>query len=160
MPVGRIDLHLRYDPQILSIPNHWHQQNPHTAFTETLTTANKLHYTHPFSYFLHLLAFLNLMFIYVSASGLGCSMWDLVPWPGLNPGPLHWKHGVTATGPPGKSHRLLASTKTYLSPEDSAPLQCSPIEVVSPPPPNLRALRWSKLHFQLFFIHPSKPYLV
>ena len=23
---------------------------------------------------------------------------------GSNPGPLHWEHGVLATGPPGKSH--------------------------------------------------------
>ena len=30
-------------------------------------------------------------------------MWDLVPWPGIEPGPLHWQHGVLATGPPGKS---------------------------------------------------------
>ena len=59
-------------------------------------------------------------FIYLAASGLNCfhvacgifscgmrtlssSMWDLVPWPGIEPGPLHWKHGVLATGPPGKS---------------------------------------------------------
>lgn len=27
----------------------------------------------------------------------------LVPWPGLNSCPLHWKHGVLATRPPGKS---------------------------------------------------------
>ena len=27
----------------------------------------------------------------------------LVPWPGLNPGTLHWEHGVLATGSPGKS---------------------------------------------------------
>ena len=32
-----------------------------------------------------------------------CGPWDLVPWPGLNPGPLPWEHGVLATGPPGKS---------------------------------------------------------
>ena len=31
------------------------------------------------------------------------SMWDLVPWPGIKPGPLHWEHRVLATGPPGKS---------------------------------------------------------
>ena len=27
----------------------------------------------------------------------------LVPWPGTEPVPLHWKLGVLATGPPGKS---------------------------------------------------------
>ena len=32
-----------------------------------------------------------------------CGMWDLVPWPGIEPGPLHWEHGVLTTGPPGKS---------------------------------------------------------
>ena len=31
------------------------------------------------------------------------SMWNLVPWPGIEPRPLHWEHGVLATGPPGKS---------------------------------------------------------
>ena len=30
-------------------------------------------------------------------------MWDLVPPPGTEPGPLHWEHGVLPTGPPGKS---------------------------------------------------------
>ena len=32
-----------------------------------------------------------------------CSMWDLVPWPGFNPGPLHWECGVLASEPPAKS---------------------------------------------------------
>ena len=34
-------------------------------------------------------------------------MWDLVPWPGTEPGPPHWEHTVLATGPPGKSPRHL-----------------------------------------------------
>ena len=34
---------------------------------------------------------------------LSFSMWDLVPWPGIKPWPLHRGHGVLATGPPGKS---------------------------------------------------------
>ena len=38
-----------------------------------------------------------------SMQTLSCSMWDLVPWPGIEPGPLHWECGVLATGPPGKS---------------------------------------------------------
>ena len=25
--------------------------------------------------------------IYLAVSGLSCSMWDLVPWPGIEPGP-------------------------------------------------------------------------
>ena len=54
-------------------------------------------------------SFFKKIFIYLAAPGLGanglfnCSMWDLVPWPGINPGPLHWEHVVLATGPPGKS---------------------------------------------------------
>ena len=38
---------------------------------------------------------------------LSCSMWDLVPWPGVEPRPLHWECGVLATGPPGKSLSVL-----------------------------------------------------
>ena len=37
---------------------------------------------------------------------LGCSMWDIVPWPG-NLGPLHWEHGVLATGAPGSPHAYI-----------------------------------------------------
>ena len=29
-------------------------------------------------------------------------MQDLVPGPGIKPGPLHWEHGALPTGPPGK----------------------------------------------------------
>ena len=43
------------------------------------------------------------LFIYLAVPGLSCSMWDLVCWPGIKPGPLHWETGVLATGPPGKS---------------------------------------------------------
>ena len=31
-----------------------------------------------------------------------CNTWDLFPWPGIDPSPLHWEHGVLATGPPEK----------------------------------------------------------
>ena len=31
-----------------------------------------------------------------------CGMWDLVLWPGFEPAPLHWGHGVLHTGLPGK----------------------------------------------------------
>ena len=37
---------------------------------------------------------------------LSCSVWDLVPDLGWNLGPLHWQHGILATGPPGKPRRL------------------------------------------------------
>ena len=32
----------------------------------------------------------------------------IFPDQGSNPCPLHWKHGVLTTGPPGKSHTLLS----------------------------------------------------
>ena len=38
-----------------------------------------------------------------STQTLSCSMWDLVPWLGLNPGLLHWECRVLATAPPEKS---------------------------------------------------------
>lgn len=38
-----------------------------------------------------------------SIQTLTCSMWDLVPWAGNEPGPLHWKGWLLATGPPGMS---------------------------------------------------------
>ena len=37
---------------------------------------------------------------------LSYSMWGLVPRPELNLGPLHWEHGVLATGPLGKSPQI------------------------------------------------------
>ena len=40
----------------------------------------------------------------VAALGIfSCNTWDLVPWPKIEPWPLHWELGVLATGPPGKS---------------------------------------------------------
>ena len=34
---------------------------------------------------------------------VSCGMWDLVPWPGTEPGSLRWDLTVLTTGPPGKS---------------------------------------------------------
>ena len=46
--------------------------------------------------------FIGLCWVFVVAQGiLSWGMWDLGPWPGMNPGPLHWECGVLATGPPG-----------------------------------------------------------
>ena len=43
-------------------------------------------------------------FTFFAACGLfSGGMWDVVPWPGIEPTPLHWEHGVLAPGPPGKS---------------------------------------------------------
>ena len=43
------------------------------------------------------------LFFFSSFLVLQCNTWDLVPWPGIDPSPLHWEHGVLATGSPGKS---------------------------------------------------------
>ena len=43
------------------------------------------------------------LFTYWAAPGHSCSMWNLVPWPVLEPRTPAWEHGVLATGPPGKS---------------------------------------------------------
>ena len=53
----------------------------------------------------HPVFFLLFIFIYVAAPGLSCSMWDLVPWPGIETGPL-------ALGEQGLSHR---TTREVLS---------------------------------------------
>ena len=29
-------------------------------------------------------------------------IWDLIPWAEIEPGPVHWEHGVLAIWPPGK----------------------------------------------------------
>ena len=42
---------------------------------------------------------------------LSCGMWDLIPWPGIEPGPLRalgvWERGILATGSTGQSHHSL-----------------------------------------------------
>ena len=49
--------------------------------------------------------FFVVLFSYLAMPGLNwdlsCSMWDLVPWPQIEP--EHWDHRVLVTGPPGKS---------------------------------------------------------
>ena len=37
---------------------------------------------------------------------LSCGKWDLVPWQGIKPGPLHSECRVLTTGPLGKSQRV------------------------------------------------------
>ena len=39
-----------------------------------------------------------------------CTTWDLLPWREIEPGPLHWEHGVLATGPPEKSPYVIFFT--------------------------------------------------
>ena len=44
----------------------------------------------------------------VAACGLlVAAMWDLVPCPGMEPGPLSWEGRVLATGPPEKSPQVV-----------------------------------------------------
>ena len=38
------------------------------------------------------------LFLNLAALGLSYSMQDLLPWPGIEPGPLHWEHRVLSTG--------------------------------------------------------------
>ena len=51
----------------------------------------------------------------VAACELTCSMWDLVPRPGIESCPLHWELGVLATGPPGNvlSHIFAAHSSVH-----------------------------------------------
>ena len=35
----------------------------------------------------HIAVLFPVLFIYLAALGLSCSMWDLAPWPGIEPGP-------------------------------------------------------------------------
>ena len=42
------------------------------------------------------------LFVYIATPGLSCSMWNLVPWPGIEPYIPDWELGVLATEPPEK----------------------------------------------------------
>ena len=46
---------------------------------------------------------------------LSCGIWNLVPWPGIKPGLLHWEYGVLATGPLGKSPKTSYFNQWILS---------------------------------------------
>ena len=50
----------------------------------------------------------------IAAHRLSCDMWDLVPWPGIEPRPLHWEHRVLSTRPPGQSQGSLIWNKIML----------------------------------------------
>ena len=51
----------------------------------------------------YLFTWLHQVLVVCGIQALSWGMWNLVPWPGIEPGPLHWKQGVLAMGPPGKS---------------------------------------------------------
>ena len=57
------------------------------------------------------LFFFLYLIIYLAAPDLSCSMWDLVPWPGIEPGAPYFGSRVLATGPPGKSLWYLLNNK-------------------------------------------------
>ena len=54
----------------------------------------------------------NPVFIYLAAPGFSCSIWDLGPRPGMEPGPLCWERRVLATGPPGKALCVILNADT------------------------------------------------
>ena len=47
--------------------------------------------------------FLMLLFVYLTAMGSSCGMWDLVPWPGIEPRPPALGVWCLTTGPSGRS---------------------------------------------------------
>ena len=51
----------------------------------------------------------KIIFIYLTVPGLSCCVWDLVPWPGIEPRPLYWEHRDLISGPSGKSYSPLLS---------------------------------------------------
>ena len=60
---------------------------------------SQLSYRIPF----HLVPLLSLSLFNLAPLGLHGAKWDLGPWPGIEPEPLHCEGGVLTTGPPGKS---------------------------------------------------------
>ena len=83
--------------------------------------------------------FIWLYQILVATCGIfSCSMWDLFPWPGMEPSPLHWKHIVLGNGPPGKPPSNSQPAQVSLLPSLSgfSPLKfhhLSPIQVLTFP---------------------------
>ena len=64
------------------------------------------------------------IFIHLAVPRLSCSTWGLLwlqhvgsssPTRDQTPGPLHWEHGVLATGPLGKSSRMTVFQTTLNS---------------------------------------------
>ena len=60
------------------------------------------------------------LLIHLTALDLSWSMWDLVPWPGIEPRPLALEHEVLATGQPGKrklcwegNYKIRSRSETY-----------------------------------------------
>ena len=56
----------------------------------------------------------SLIFVEACRIFFSCSTWDLVPQPGLNPGPLHRELRIFAIGPPAKSSIWLSQSHVYV----------------------------------------------
>ena len=54
-------------------------------------------------------------------------MWDLVPWAGVDPGPLHWEHRIPADRLPGKS----LTSPVFCSPQLRSCIACARIWISS-----------------------------
>ena len=68
----------------------------------------------------------------MAVPGLSCGMWDLVPWPGIEPGPLHWVCGVLIIGPPDVIAVLQPLNLVWLSSTPwTAACQASPSITIS-----------------------------
>ena len=68
-------------------------------------------------------------------------MWDLVPWPGIEPGHLALGAEVLTTGPPGKSRGVFEQrydTRRTVFLEDSVGARLSRRET------RLRLIQWSR----------------
>ena len=90
--------------------------------------------------------FIFLIFIYLAVPKLGCDSWDLqsssqhatetlscstwnlVPWPGKDPGPLHWELRALATGQPEVQHFKVYCKATVLFDTKLCPTLCDPMD--------------------------------
>ena len=77
-----------------------------------------------------------------------CSMLNLVPWPGMEPRPSHWKLRILITGPSRKVSAAAAAAKLL----QSCPTLCDPTDGSPPgsPVPGIlqaRTLEWVAISF-------------
>ena len=56
---------------------------------------------------LHWVLFASCRIFSCDMQTLSCNKWDLVPWPGTEPGRLHWEHGVLAMDYQGSPCKLI-----------------------------------------------------
>ena len=70
------------------------QTRPSASTRTTYWESTKLSFLLPFKR--------NIHFMYLAAPDLSCGMWNLVPWPGIEPRPPALGVQSPATGPPAK----------------------------------------------------------